>query len=244
MEVYMADVGVDDVGVHGVVGVRERDGVVRVLVGMRVDVPATVAVAIGVHRIRVVVVSGPIGMGNIRVVLIPRICVIAMASVQMIWIGYIAMVLVRRGFALVIVIAVLHIPEVLVRRLLRRGIQMTGARHVGMIGVWDCVCVVRMERIVEVIGVPAVGVIVEREIAVRVVVIAMVAVAVAVSVLVRRAVRVVGVRRRVRMRRVAMRSCVSVVSVRHVSVIGVVVVRRDDRIQMDIQVLNNVVPVT
>ena len=125
-------------------------------------------------------------MRNIGVILIPRIRVIAMAGIQMISVGHIQVVVVRGGFALVVVIAMAHIPVVRVRWLLRRAIQMARAVEVGMISVGGCVGVIRMEHVIKVIRVPAVGVIVEREIAMRVGVIAMVAVRVPVSVLMRR----------------------------------------------------------
>ena len=69
------------------------------------------------------------------------------------------MVLVRGGVVLVVVIAMLHIPEVAVGWLLRRGIQMARAGLVGVIQVGGGVEVVCMEQIIEVIGMPGVGVI-------------------------------------------------------------------------------------
>jgi len=200
-----------------------------------------------------------------------------------------------------------HIPVVRVRWVLLRAIQMARAGEVVVISVGGCVGVIRMEHSIGVIGMPGVGVIVEREIAMRVGVIAMVGVGVAMSVLMRRSirmvavwwrvirvrdvavhvsvvfVRLVGVRRRIRMRHVGVRRCICVrgvgmrsvsmvvvraigvrrrvrmrrvgvrrvlmrivevrecISMRRVSVVSVVVVRRDRRIQVDVQVLNDVV---
>ena len=186
MEIDMTGVEMDVIAMQREVGVRDRARLVGVLVGMRVRMCAAVAMRVSVHGVGVVVVSAPIRVGNIRVILIPRIRVIAMAVVQMIRVGHIPMVLVRRGFVLVLVISMLHIPEVLVRRVLRRAVQMARPGGVGMILVGGCVGVIRMEHVIEVIRVPAVRVIVEREIAMRVAVIAMVAVRVPVSVLMRR----------------------------------------------------------
>jgi len=101
-----------------------------------------------------------IRVGNISVILIRRIAMVAMTAVQMIRVGHIAVVLVRGCFALVVVIAMLHIPEIPVRRLLRRAVQVARAGGVGMISVGGCVAVIRMEHIIGVIGVPAVGVMV------------------------------------------------------------------------------------
>ena len=50
-----------------------------------------------VHCVGVVVVSGPIRVGNISVILISRIRVIAMAGIQMIDVGHIQVVVVRGG---------------------------------------------------------------------------------------------------------------------------------------------------
>ena len=127
VEIDMAGVEVDVVRVQCEIDVRERASLVRVLVGMRVDVSGAVAVRVGVHGVGMVVVGGAIRMRNIGVVLIPRVCVIAVAAVQVIGVGHIAMVLVRGVFSLVVVIAMLDIPEVLVRRMLRRAIQMARA---------------------------------------------------------------------------------------------------------------------
>lgn len=120
----MAGIEVNGVGVQREIGVRERASLISVLVGMRIRVNdnAAIAMSVGVNGVSVIVVSGPIRVRNISVVLIGRICVIAMAAVQMVRVGHVAMVLVRGRFALVNVIAMLHIPEVLVRRVLRRAI--------------------------------------------------------------------------------------------------------------------------
>ena len=94
-------------------------------------------------------------------ILVPRIRVIAMAGVQMICVRHIPVVLVRRGFALVVVIAMLHIPEVRVRRVLVWRIEMARAGLIGMITVAGCVGVVRVERLILVVGMPVVDVISE-----------------------------------------------------------------------------------
>ncbi len=140
------------------------------------------------HCVSVVVVNRPIRVRNVSVILIPRIRVIAMAGIQVIRVGHIQVIVVRDGIVLVVVIAMADIPVVGVRRLLRRGIQMPRPGLVGMILVGGCIAVIRMEHIIEVIGMPGIGVIVERKIAVPVGVIAMIAVDVAMSVDVRRRV--------------------------------------------------------
>ena len=149
---------------------------ILVLVGMRVDMPRAVTVRVDVHCVGVVVVSGPIRVGNISVILIRRIRVIAMAGIQMIDVGHIQVVVVRGGIAVVVVIAMAHIPVVRVRWVLNRAIQMARAGEVVVISVGGGVAVIPMERIIEVIGMPGVGVVIERVIAMRVGVIAMIAV--------------------------------------------------------------------
>jgi hypothetical protein len=188
MKIGMAGVAVGVVGVQGEVGMRNGASRVCVLVAMRVHVCAGVTVRVGVHCVGVVVVSGPIRVGRIVVILIGIICVIAMAAVQVICVGQITVVVVWWGCAFVVVIAMLHIPVVFVRWMLIRGIQMARAGEVGMITVGGCVSVIPMERIIEVIGMPAVGVIIERKIAMRVGVIAMVGVGVAMTVEMRRCI--------------------------------------------------------
>ena len=123
-----------------------------------------------------VVVSGPIRVGSIGVILIRLIRVIAMAGIQMIGVGHIPVVLVLRGFALVVVIAMLHIPVVRVWWLRWRAIQMARAGEVGMIKVRRGVAVIPVERSIGVIGMSAVGVVIENVVAMRVGVIAMIAV--------------------------------------------------------------------
>ena len=272
VEIGMADVGVDGVRVHAEIGVRERARLVCVLVGMRIHMGGAVAMRVSVDRVGVVVVSRPIRVGNVGVILIPGIRVIAMAAVQVIRVRHIPMVLVRGRLALIVVIAMLHIPEVLVRRVLRRAIQMARAGRIGMILVGSSVCVVRMERRVEVVGMPGVRVIVEREIAMCVGVIAVVQVRVSMRVLMRRGIGVgmVGVRRRavrmrdvavhIRMRDVGVRRrvgvpdvgvrCVGVqsvgvrcVPVREVDVVGVILVRRWGGVEVDVVVNDDVVDV-
>ena len=93
----MAGVEVDFVGMQVEVGMRDRASLVGVLVGMRVRMCAAVAVRVGVDRVGVVVVSGPIRVGNISVILIRRIYVIAMAGVQMIDVGHIQVIVVPGG---------------------------------------------------------------------------------------------------------------------------------------------------
>jgi hypothetical protein len=210
MKVDMADVAVAPVGMQVQVGVTDRASLVRVLVGMCIRVPAAVAVRVSVRGVSVIVVGGPVRVGRIRVILISEICVIAMTGVQVIRVRHIPVILVRGGFALVVVIAMLHIPEVFMR-LLGRAIQMAGAGLIGMILVGPYVAVVRVKGIIEVIGMLAVGVIVEREIAVCVGVIAVVEVGVSMRVLMRRGIRMVGVWRRiVRVRDVGVRRRVRV----------------------------------
>ena len=286
MEIDMSGIDVDVVSVQFEVSVRDGASLVFVLVGMGVHMCGAVTVRVGVHRVGVVVVSGSIRVGNISVILIRRVDVIAMAIVQMICVGHIYMVVVRRGEAVVVVIAMAHIPVVFVRWVLRGAIQMARTGEVGMISVGGCVGVVCMEHIIEVITVTGVGVIVEGEVAMRVGVIAMVAVAVAVTVEMRRAVRMVVVRRRVRERDVGVRRCIRMrdvgvwrcvrmrnvgvwsisvvivrgvgvwrcvgvrhvgvrrrVRMRYVNVVDVIVVWRHRRIQVDVQVLDDVVPV-
>ena len=114
---------------------RDRASLVRVLVCMRVDMGARVAVRVSVHGISVVVVSGSIAVGRVSVILVGVICVIAMAGIQMVRVGHIPVILVRRSDAIVVVIAMLHIPEVPVRRVLVRRIEMARAGLVGMITV-------------------------------------------------------------------------------------------------------------
>ena len=123
----MADVDVGLVSVQVEVGMRDRAGLVRVLVGMRVHMCATVAVRVGVHGVGVVVVSAHIRVGGIRVILIGIIRVIAMAAVQMIRVRHIPVILVGGGYAAVVVIAMLHIPEVPVRWVLIWSIDMARA---------------------------------------------------------------------------------------------------------------------
>ena len=147
---------------------RDRASLVFVLVGMRVHMCGAVTVRVDVHCVGVVVVNGPIRVGNISVILIRRIRVIAMAGIQVIGVGHIQVVVVRDGIVLVVVIAMAHIPVVRVRRVLRRAIQMARAGEVGMISVGGGVAVIRMEHIIDVIGMPGVGVIIERKIAMRV----------------------------------------------------------------------------
>jgi hypothetical protein len=62
---------------------------------------------------------------------------------------------------LIVVIAVCRVPVVPVRWVLRRGIQMARAGAVGMIRVRGGVAVIPMELIIEVIGMPGVGVVSE-----------------------------------------------------------------------------------
>ena len=84
MEVDMTGVGVELVRVQRQVGMRDRASLILVLVGMRVGMRRAVTVRVDVHCVGVVVVSGPIRVGNISVILIRRIRVIAMAGIQMI----------------------------------------------------------------------------------------------------------------------------------------------------------------
>ena len=147
----MAGVEVDLVGVQTGVGMGDRPSLVCVLIAKRVQMCAAVTVRVGVHGVGVVVVSGPIRVRNIGVILIPRIRVIAMAGIQVISVGHIQVVVVRDGIVLVVVIAMAHIPVVLVRRVLRGAIQMARAGEVGMILVRSGVGVVRMERIIDVV---------------------------------------------------------------------------------------------
>ena len=109
------------------VGVGEGASLVRMLVAMRILMRAAVTVRVGMNGVGVVVVSALICVGNVSVILISRIAMVAMATVQMVRVGHISVILVRGGFALVVVIAMLHIPEVAVRWLLRRGIEMARA---------------------------------------------------------------------------------------------------------------------
>jgi len=193
MDVEMTGVAVELVGVQREVGMCDRARLILVLVGMRVDVRHAVSVGVDVHRVDVVVVSGPISVGDIGVVLIRRIRVIAMAGIQMIDVRHIQVVVVRGGVAVVVVIAMAHIPVVRVRWLLNRAIQMARAGEVVVISVRGGVAVISVERIIEVIGMPGVGVVIESLIAMRVAVIAMIEVGVAMSVDVGRGVRVIGV---------------------------------------------------
>ena len=59
-------------------------------------------------------------------------------------------------------IAMAHVPVVRVRWLLSRGIQMARAGDVVVISVGGGVAVIPMERSIEVIGMPGVGVVIER----------------------------------------------------------------------------------
>lgn len=127
VKVNVADIAMAPVRVMRQIRMPARASLVRVFVAMRVDMPAAVTVRVGVHAVGVVVVSGSIRMRSISVILIPRICVIAMAVVQMIWVGHVPVVLVRGGFALVVVIAMLHIPVIAVRRVLVGSIEMAHA---------------------------------------------------------------------------------------------------------------------
>ena len=115
MEVGMTGVGVALVRMQRQVRMRDRASLILVLVGMRVDMRGAVTVRVDVHGVGVVVVSGPIRVGNISVILIRRIRVIAMAGIQMIYVGHIQVVVVRGGRAVVDVIAMAHIPVVRVR---------------------------------------------------------------------------------------------------------------------------------
>jgi hypothetical protein len=241
MEVDMAAIDVDLVGVDTNIRVRKRARQVSVLVRMRVRVRGGggITVRIGVYGVGVVVVRGPVGVGNVSVILVRGIGVIAMPGVQMIRVGHIQVVMVRRGLGLVVVIAMLHIPVVPVRRLLRRGIQVARTGKVGVIGVGGCVGVVSMERIIEVIGMPGVGVISKREIAVRVGVIAMVAVAVAMTIEMCHGIRMVAVGRRIRVGDVCVRRRIRM---RCVTMVGVVRVWRDRGIEVDVQVFRDTVP--
>src|SRR4051812_16942345 len=105
-----------------------------------------------------------------------------MARIQMIGVGHIPVVLVRGGLALVVVIPMLHIPVVRVRWLRWRAIQMARAGEVGMIKVRRGVAVIPMERSIDVIGMPAVGVVIERFVAMRIGVIAMIGVGICVPI--------------------------------------------------------------
>ena len=124
-------------------------------------------------------------------ILIRIIRVIAMAGIQMIGVRDIPVILVLRGVALVVVIAMLHIPVVRVWWVRWRAIQMAWAGEVGMIKVRRDVAVISMKRSIDVIGMPGVGVVIEREIAMRISVIAVVAVGVSMTVEMRRGIRVV-----------------------------------------------------
>ena len=88
----------------------------------------------------------------------------------------------RGGIAVVVVIAMAHIPVVRVRWLLTRAIQMARAGEVVVISVGEGVAVIPMERIIEVIGMPGVGVVIETVIAMRVGVITMIEVVVRMTV--------------------------------------------------------------
>jgi hypothetical protein len=151
MEVDMTDVGVALIRMQRDVGMREITSLIRVLIEMR---RTAVTVRVEVHCVAVVVVSGTIRVGNIGVILISRIRVIAMAGIQVIDVGHIQVVVMRDGIITVVVITMAHIPVVRVRWVLRRGIQMARAGLVGMIKVRDGVGVVRMERCIQVIGMP------------------------------------------------------------------------------------------
>jgi len=197
MDVEMTGVAVELVRVQREVGMRDRARLILVLVGMRIDVRHAVSVRIDVHGVGVVVVNGPIRVGNIGVVLIRRIRVIAMAGIQMIRVGHIEVVVVRRGIAVVVVIAMAHVPVVRVRRVLRRAIQVARAGEVVVISVGGGVGVIRMERRIGVIGMPGVGVVIEGEIAMPVSVIAVIAVGISMTVDMRRRIRMVAMCRRV-----------------------------------------------
>ena len=93
-----------------------------------------------------------------------------------------------RGGVPIAAIAMAHIPVVRVRWMLNRGIQMARAGEVVVISVGGGVAVISMERIIEVIGMPGVGVVIERVIAMRVGVIAIIGVGVAMTVEMRRRV--------------------------------------------------------
>ena len=136
MEVDMADVEMGLVSVQAEIDMCNRASLVCVLVGMRVRMATAVTVRVGVHCVGVVVVSGPIRVRNIRVILVARICVIAMVVVEVVAIGHIQMVVV---LGLVEVIPMPHIPEVPVRRLLGRVIQVARAGEIGMIRVGRCI---------------------------------------------------------------------------------------------------------
>jgi len=123
----MSGVAVELVRVQRQVGVRDRARKILVVVGMCVHMSGAVTVRVDVHGVGVVVVSGPIRVGNISVILIRRIRVIAMAGIQMIDVRHIQVVVMRGGVAVVVVIAMAHIPVVRVRRVLFRAVQMARA---------------------------------------------------------------------------------------------------------------------
>ena len=174
VKVDMIGVGVELVRVQRQVGMRDRASLILVLVEMRVGMRGGVTVRVQVHGVGVVVVSRPIRVGNISVVLIRRIRVIAMAGIQMVDVGHIQVVVVRGGIAVVVVIAMAHVPVVRVRWVLFGRIQMARAGEVVVISVGGGVGVIPMERIIEVIGMPGVGVVIESVIAMRVAVIAVI----------------------------------------------------------------------
>ena len=88
VDVEMTGVGVERVRMQGHISMRDRASLILVLVRMRVRMCA-VTVRVNVHCVDVVVVNGSIRVGNISVILIRRIRVIAMAGIQMIYVGHI-----------------------------------------------------------------------------------------------------------------------------------------------------------
>jgi hypothetical protein len=183
---------------------REHASLVGVLVAMRVLMAATIGVGVHVNPVAVVDMSvvgvilvskaavvviavrivQVIRVGNIRVILIASLIrVITMVVVKVVRVRLIPVVFVRGVYIGVVVIAMLHIPEILVRWFLRRTVQMVGT--IPMISMSGRVGVIAVERPIEVVGMAGVVVIVEREIAVCVGVIAMVGVRVYMGVAVR-----------------------------------------------------------
>jgi hypothetical protein len=213
----MPDVEVGLVRMQKQVDMRDRASLIRVLVGMRVDmrrVAVTVRVDVDavamvtVNRVRMILMGNAgVGMipvrvvqmirvGNIRVILIvPLICVIAMVVVEMIRVRDIPVVIVRRGGVFVVVIAMLHIPVVPVRWMLVGRIEVAGAGRIAIVGVIGRVGVVLVQHPIEVIGMPGVGVVIEQEIAVNVGVITVVGVGVSMIVEMRYGICMVTVRR-------------------------------------------------
>ena len=84
MRIDMTGVGMGRVRMQRDVGMGDRASLILVLVGMRVVCAAAVTVRVDVHCVGVVVMNGSIRVGNISVILIRRIRVIAMAGIQMI----------------------------------------------------------------------------------------------------------------------------------------------------------------